>query len=493
MVYTSRMSDECVPAGIAADDWAGTPVSVRTLVGDLQTTVAQLTQRVAALTEQVRQTSQNSSQPPSADPPSAPPRPQRPPSGRKAGAQPGHVGHTRVLKPASAVQHFIDFKPASCAQCGALLMGDDPQPERRQVTELPPITPEVTEYRRHALVCPVCEHETEAAWPAELPDGSFGPRVQATVGYLTGRLGVSQRDVEEVMDSLFHVDVSLGSVAALEQDVSAALAQPVAAAQTYMQAQPAVNADETSWREGKARYWVWLAATPWVAIFLVLASRSAKSAQQLLGATSAGIVGSDRWSGYNWLATLRRQLCWAHLKRDFQAILERGGADAEVGAALVGQTHQVFDLWYRVRDGTLSRAEFQTAIQPIQARVHALLQEGTTLTQTKTAATCTNILKLEPALWPFVPIAGVEPTNNDAERPLRRAVLWRRRSFGTQSASGSEFVARILTTVTTLRLQHRNVLDYLTAACAARIQGTAAPSLLPSQALLAAAASGTPV
>ena len=174
-------------------------------------------------------------------------------------------------------------------------------------------------------------------------------------------------------------------------------------------------------------------------------------------------------------------------------ILERGGADAEIGAALLVQTHQVFDLWYRVRAGTLSRAEFQTAIQPIQQRVHELLQAGTTLTQTKTAATCTNILKLEPALWTFVTTEGVEPTNNDAERPLRRAVLWRRRSFGTQSASGSEFVARILTTVTTLRLQHRNVLDYLTAACAAKIRGTAAPSLLPSHALLAAATSGTPV
>ena len=157
------------------------------------------------------------------------------------------------------------------------------------------------------------------------------------------------------------------------------------------------------------------------------------------------------------------------------------------------QTHQVFDLWYRIRDGTLSRTEFQTAIQPIQARVHELLQEGTTLTQTKTAATCMNILKLEPALWTFVTTEGVEPTNNAAERPLRRAVLWRRRSFGTPSASGSEFVARILTTIMTLRLQHRNVLDYLTAACEAKIRGIETPSLLPSQAVLATATTGVSV
>ena len=147
----------------------------------------------------------------------------------------------------------------------------------------------------------------------------------------------------------------------------------------------------------------------------------------------------------------------------------------------------MFALWHRIRDGTLSRPDFQSAVQPIQAQVHALLQEGTTLAQPKTASTCANLLKLEPALWTFVALEGVEPTNNDAERPLRRAVLWRRRSFGTQSASGSQFVARILTTVTTLQMQHRNVLDYLTAACEAQIRGTEAPSLLPGQAALATA------
>jgi len=204
------MSDESVPAGIAADDWAATPISVQTLVGDLQMTIAQLTQRSAVLTEQVRQTSQNSSQPPSADPPGASPRPKRAPSGRKAGAQPGHIGHTRVLKPASEVKQFVDFKPLSCAQCGALLLGDDPAPERRQRSELPPIQPEVTEYRRHALTCLVCWHTTAAVWPAELPDGSFGPRVQATVSYLTGRLGVSQRDVDvkQAVHHLFNVTLA---------------------------------------------------------------------------------------------------------------------------------------------------------------------------------------------------------------------------------------------------------------------------------------------
>jgi transposase len=339
----------------------------------------------------------------------------------------------------------------------------------------------VTEYRQHTLTCLACGAQTQADWPADMPSGSFGPRLQATVGYLTGRLGMSQRDVEETLDTVFHADVSLGSVPTLEEAVSAAVAQPVEAAQTYVQAQSVVNADETGWREERQRAWLWIATTPRVTVFWVLASRGATSAKRLLGEAFQGIVGSDRWSAYNWLALGHRQLCWAHLKRDFQAFVERGGESTRIGPALLEQVQLIFDLWYRVRDGTLSRADFQTAMTPIQQRVGELLREGATLSNEKTCRTCANILKLEAALWTFVTVEGVDPTNNNAERPLRRAVLWRRRSFGTQSEGGSRFVARILTVVTTLRQQRRDVLDYLTEACAAAMQGTAAPSLLPNR------------
>ena len=133
-----------------------------------------------------------------------------------------------------------------------------------------------------------------------------------------------------------------------------------------------------------------------------------------------------------------------------------------------------------MRAGPLSRAEFQVQVQPLRQRVGELLREGVQVAHPKTAATCAKILQLEAALWTFVDHEGVEPTNNAAERALRRAVLWRRRSFGTQSESGSRFVERILTTVTTLRQQHRDVLDFLTDACAAAIAKRPAPSLLPN-------------
>src|SRR5437660_1105507 len=481
------MPEPARPPDISVGDWAATPAAIRALVQDQQRRLEELgarlmtlEARLAALEERLKQTSRTSSRPPSSDPPSAPPRRTRAPSGRAAGGQRGHAGHGRPLLPVEQVDHLVEVKPEACAQCGTPLTGADPDPGRHQVAELPRIVPEVTEYRRHTLTCAACGAATPAAWPAGMPSGGFGPRTQATVAYLAGRLGISQRDVAELLHVLFHCDISLGSVAALEQQVSAAVAAPVAEAEAYVQRQPVVNADETGWREGRQRMWLWTAVTPLVTLFLVLATRGRAGAQALLGATFAGIVGSDRWSGYTWVDPARRQVCWAHLRRDFAAFVERGGEPARLGQALLDVSAQIFGLWARVRDGTLTRPTFVTAMRPLQAQVEALLAAGATLEHAKTRRACQNIGKLAPALWTFVTTEGVEPTNNGAERALRRAVVWRRRSFGTQSAAGSCFAARLLTVVTTLRQQDRDVLDYLTAACTAALCGVPPPSLLPA-------------
>jgi transposase len=466
------MQDQAPPTGISAEDWAATPPAVRRLV-------LELLKRLVEVEARLHQTSRNSSNPPSSDPPSAKPRPAKEPSGHKSGGQPGHEGHRRQLKPESEVDQILDVRPEQCGQCGTLLLGEDPEPERHQVTELPRITPIVTEYRRHRLCCVACGASTQAAWPATMPPGSFGPRVHATVGYLTGRIGASQREVQDILATLCQTEGSVGSVGALEQTVSEALATPVAAAATYVQRQPVRNADETSWREKTKRVWLWISVTPLVTIFRVLKSRGAAAAKELLGEDVGGTIGTDRYAGYHWIDPRQRQLCWAHLKREFIAWSERAGETARLGLALLAVEKHLFTLWYRVRDGTLAWADFQGAMLPLRARVSTLLQEGVVGADTKAQGTCRNLLKLEPALWTFVWEPGVEPTNNCAERPLRRAVLWRRRSFGTQSAAGSQFVERILTTVTTLRQQRRDVLDYLTAACTAAIRKDPAPSLLP--------------
>ncbi len=484
----SGMTEHATSPEVSTDAWAATPTVVRALVQaqqqrleDQAARITMLETRLATLEERLTQTSRTSSRPPSSDPLSAPPRRTRVPTGRPAGGQVGHEGHGRPLLPVEQVDHIVEVKPPACAQCGTPLAGADPDPDpaRHQVSELPRIMPEVTEYRRHTLTCDACGTVTAAAWPEEMPRGGFGPRTQATVAYLAGRLGISQRDVAELLAVLFQLDLSLGSVAALEQQVSAAVATPVAEAVAYVQQHAVVNADETGWHEGTQRVWLWTAVTPLVTVFMVLATRGRLGAQTLLGATFAGIVGSDRWSGYTWVDPTCRQVCWAHLRRDFAAFVERCGEPARLGQALLAVSAPIFGLWYRVRDGTLSRTAFVAAMEPLQAQVGALLQEGATLEHAKTRRACQNIRKLEPALWTFVTVVGVEPTNNVAERALRRAVVWRRRSFETQSPAGSRFAERLLTVITTLRQQDRAVLDYLTAACAAALRGEEPPSLLP--------------
>jgi transposase len=466
------MSNQALPPGISAEEWNATPIAVRVLV-------MELLQRVARLEARLNQTSRNSSKPPSSDPPQARPRAAKEPTGRKPGGQPGHEGHGRKLKPESEVDQIIDVRPEQCGQCGTLLLGEDAEPERHQVTELPQLTPVVTEYRRHGLWCVACGAWTQAAWPVTMPAGSFGPRVHATVGYLTGRIGASQREVQDILATLWQTDVSVGGIGALEQAMSAALAAPVAEAQIYVQRQPVRNADETSWREKRQRRWLWISVTPLVTIFRLLKTRGTAGAKELLGEVVWGIIGTDHYAGYHWIDPRQRQLCWAHLKREFIAWSQRTGETARLGLALLVAEKQLFGVWYRMRDGTLAWVDFQVAMLPLMARVSILLQEGAAGADAKARGTCRNLLKREAALWTFVWEPGVDPTNNSAERPLRRAVLWRRRSFGTQSAAGSQFVERILTTVTTLRQQRRSVLDYLTAACTAAICKSPAPSLLP--------------
>jgi transposase len=262
------------PLGISAEDWAATPVAVRMLV-------TELLQRLASLEARLKQTSQNSSKPPSSDPAQARPRGPKEPSGRKTGGQPGHTGHHRQLKPEREVDHIIDVRPERCGQWGTLLLGEDTEPERHQVMDFPRITPVVTEYRRHCLGCIACGARTQAAWPATMPAGSFGPHVQATVGYLTGRMGASHREGQEMLATLCQTEGSVGSITAWDQAVSTALATPGAEAVKYVQRQPVRNADETRWREKTRRMWLWISVTPLVTRFRLLQTRGAKGAQEV--------------------------------------------------------------------------------------------------------------------------------------------------------------------------------------------------------------------
>jgi transposase len=451
-------------------------------VASLHAVIDKLTARITELERRLNQNSRNSSRPPSTDPPGAPRRVQAP-SGRKRGAQPGHPDQQRLLLPPDQVQEVVSVKPERCEHCGTRVEGDDPCPRRHQVTEAPPVQPYVTEYQLHSLLCSNCGAVTTALLPKGVPTGAFGSRLQSIVATFTGIYHLSRRATVGAMDDLFGVKMSLGSVSTCEGVVSEALAKPVAEAREFAEKQAVGYADETGFRERSKRAWAWVFVTQFVVIFLVQCSRSRKAAMSLLG-QFAGFLVSDRYKSYDHWDTKRRQLCWAHLLRAFKGFSECRGEAGRIGRELLAESEKLFQWWRRIRDGTLKRTTFQRLVPPVKKRIFDLLEEGTACGHHATEATCIEVLAHEPAMWTFVRHEGIEPTNNAAERAIRPIVLWRKRSFGSQSDRGSRFVERMMTVAATLKRQKRNIVDFITHATQADLTHTRKPSLLPPVSLL---------
>jgi transposase len=456
-------------------------------IAELEGQVAALRARVAELQAQLGQNSTNSSKPPSTDPPGTKRGTKRAATGRRPGGQPGHEKRERELLPVEQVDNVISLVPNECSRCGGRrLRRSDVPPARHQVVDIPPIQPKVTEYQCHEVGCVDCGAVTRAAVPAEARS-MVGDRLGAIISLLLGRYRLSHRLVQEHLSDLLGVELSLGMMPKVAVEMSKALAEPTQEATQHLRQQDAVNGDETGWYEGqvegkKRRAWLWLFACRSVAIFRIALSRGSEVVKDVLGANFAGILTTDRWSAYNWYDIPLRQLCWSHLTRDWQAFIDRGGEGERLGKALMKERHRMFKWWHRARDGTMPQEEFARRMYKMERKVGRLLREAAACPDTKVAGTAKEVLKLESAMWTFVQVHGIEPTNNFGERCIRQGALWRKTSFGTQSPWGSRFVERILTTVTSLKLQKRNVLEFLTQALASHRRGQAAPSLLPATA-----------
>jgi transposase len=371
-----------------------------------------LQRKVDQLTERLNQNSTNSSRPPSSDPPHVKRRPLKPSSGRNKGGQAGHVRQQRPLVPPEQIKQTIPVMPSAGRQCGQALHGEDPHPRRHQVAEIPPVQAEVTEYRLHRLTCTACGTRTCASLPAGVPTGAFGPRLQALLAILASGYRLGKRPIRQLAHDLFGLSISTGMVAKLERSTADALAQPMAELEEYVRTQHA-NVDETSWREAMHKAWLWVVVTPLVTVFHIAASRCGKVAEELLGSAYRQVVTSDRWKAYNGFR--RRQFCWSHLRRDFQAMIDRQNSGTAIGETLLGLSDRMFAWWHRVRDGTLSRSSFQVYISGLRAEVRGALVQGAACGCPKTAATCRNLAANEARLWTYVWHEGVEPTNNATE------------------------------------------------------------------------------
>jgi transposase len=467
------------------EELEGTIRQLQTEVEDLKAALQRqqqhgqhLQQQLADALAKLGTNSTNSSFPPSSDrfhtkrrPPPAAGQPRK-----KRGGQPGHPRHERPLVPPEQVRETIPCKPTTCRRCGKPLTGDDPNPLRHQVAEIPVVVADVVEYQLHRLICPGCRTSTCGKLPPEVK-GHFGPRLEATLALLAGQYRLGLRPAAQWAADWLHLNIAPGMVSKLRGRTAEALLIPYWQVAIHVRTQN-VNIDETSWREAKKQVYLWGVATSAAVLFHIAKGRTAQVAKNLLGEQYAGVATCDRLKSYWWIKRL--QWCWAHLRRDFQAMIDRGNPGKAIGKSLLGQSNTLFHLWHQFRQGKLSRAQLQAAMKPVREAVRQALERGKRCRCRKTAGTCKELLGHEDWLWTFVDVEGVEPTNNGGEQTERHGVMLRKISGGTDSRQGSRFVERVLTVVHTCRRQGKKVLDYLTACIEAWRHNRAPPSLLPN-------------
>ena len=474
------MDEDDIPPLVSAIDWAHTPPDVKQAFLTLVDMVRDLSAHVRDLEAQLKQTSRNTSKPPSSDPPSAPPAPPRVLRGKPQGAQKGHPDQQRSLLPPEQVDELIVCQPQRCPDCATALTPNLPDalpPSRTQVCELPPLRAHITEYQCRIVNCPTCQQLVIGVRPEAVPAGAFGPRLTALIGLLHGRYHLSTRETVAFLSEVAGVELSLGSVITSCTRVSEALQPLDAAIQTMLQAHPVVWVDETSWREQQQRGWLWVAVSPEATCFRIDPSRGQQALWQLLGADYSGVVHSDRASVYHALPDQQRQLCWAHVIRNLQGLVDHQHADSIWAQRMLTWTETLFAAWRAYQSGLFDQIALQQALMPVRLALHELLRHGAASEWTKLQATSQDLLRHWDALWTFSRMAGLEPTNNLAERALRPAVVWRKSCYGTQSALGSRFVERMLSVRATCAQQGRNLFALLTDAVCAAWAGQPAPSL----------------
>ena len=435
--------------------------------------IAQLREQMALLQERLKLDSRNSSKPPSSDGPAVGNRAQRRSSARKRGAQQGHKGRFRATLDESQVDRIVECPPPPVCDCGEPVHAEG-KPVRHQVFDVPPIKARVDEYRLYSGRCTGCGKPHRAALPAGVPSGQIGPRALALVGVLGTRYHLTQQKTRDLLAQLLGVDFSVGAISQAHGKVAEALKVPLAEAAASLPKAAVLHMDETHYpREGSGN-WVWAVVQPSLVVYSILPSRARYVINDLIGKTPTAVVVSDRYAGYAHIDASQRQVCWAHLLRDFTRIAQRDGQPGRIGQRLLGLGYVMFR--WRARGMTTAQQ-----FEPLQRRLRRALQAGVDQSSCKrTANTCANLIKIWPALWGFVTHPGVETTNNAAEQALRTIVLKRKISGPTRSRRGDQFIARGFSAFETCRRQGRDLMGYLHGAVIAWIDKTTPPSLLPA-------------
>lgn len=458
-------------------------------IAEQEAKIATLTAQVAKLTELLGRNSSNSHLPPSSDGPGGSSRggsagkPSRKVK-RARGGQKGHRGNHRVLLPPERVDLVIDLFPPICLGCARpLSRKPDVAAGRYQQLELRDHRPHLTEWRRHEVDCAHCGASTRAEYDrAKIPASAFGPCLTVVVAMLTGAYHLSRRKTQTLLSELLGITISLGAISGMERRASKALAACHEEALRAVQYAGIKHTDATSFVRSGELTSLWVLATSLATVYQLFDNGCRETIRPLFGPCT-GILISDRAAVFTFWTMGLRQICLAHLLRKFVAFSERDGPIGAIGRELLECTRLIFEYWHGYKSGVLTRAELQHWMKPLQRSVEQLLARAEKANVDGVSGSCADILAHREALWTFVWRAGVEPTNNHAELELRDFVLWRKRSYGTQSERGDRFAERIMTVVRTARKQGKAVLAFIVGCIKAHLDGKAPPPLLGGPAL----------
>lgn len=440
--------------------------------------LAELSSRIEHLVAQRDRDSSNSSKPSSTDPPwkNVKRRPPSEPSGKKRGGQPGHKGHERKMLPAT---DSWDVHADRCEGCGAALDPTSVVPDTawiHQLVELVAAT-EVRNYHMQLHQCG-CGKRTRAKLPPGVPPTAAGPRLQAAITTFIAKFGLSRKDMQEALDDVFGVKLSVGAIQGVTDRIAQATRPAVQDIGQQLQAAKSKHCDETGWRHGGERAWVWVVTNAMGAFFKIDPKRSREALMRLLPELQ-GVIHTDRWRVYDVIEAELRQLCHAHLRRDIQALIDLGPPTRELGTALLKASNALFHEWHRFVRSDIDRAGLQAAMVPVQSTWRELIEQGAAHAHKKARALGRDLKKQWVSLWTFLAHEDADPTNNHAEQTIRPCVLLRKTNGGTASDLGAEFVANLQSILVTAKRQGVRIMDWLQRAFQAWWQPMPLPKLLP--------------
>jgi len=451
--------------------------------------IRRLEERIEELERQVNRNSGNSSMPPSQEPPLSRAERRRRAreaykrSMRKTGGQPGHRGKTRELVGSDRVNRRFEHLPERCG-CGHAFAGGEERigdPVVHQQYELPAVTPLVFEHARVRLACPGCGRSVLAELPGPALSG-YGPRLEGHIAMLAGAFRLSRDQVRQIVEEVFGIPSSKGTIDNTIMRINAILADPWSELREAIRKAQTVHLDETTWRLRGAQQWLWVAASALAACYRIDPSRSQKAAKKLIGEDFGGFAVTDRYAGYHFLDVLQQQLCWAHVIRQLVEVSQRSGVTGRRGEQLVALARKVIAAHRQYLEHGHEPEWLAEQLAPLREQIRTLLEQCAAAKHERTANFAAGLLDEYDALWTFVdvPNANIDPTNNTAERAMRHPVLQRRLQGGTQSDRGNRWIERMQSVRETCRLQDRRILDWLIDAVTAAHHSQPIPSLAPT-------------